>query len=1709
MIFELVSGVFYSFNSGSNCWTKLAGVDSLGLATPLANGLMSKDDFKKLQDLIIPPPQSTIRGEECNATFRSGTVALYSFDDSIDIKNKLDIVNPAMPGEDRTDPWSIHRNTAGFDFGLPLNRIIQEIEDRNKFKKTQLEGDKGAKGERGDPGEDKVDTGPVGPVGVSGANSSFAGTLATESIPFELVDNDSNRAIVEVTTEEISESENFLVVKRANIGNPDACPSLILPTDFQSPLIVALNTIVGGKLVRNQQINSGDCALVCRICSSSIHHLNIEPLLSQVHDRFLLRIDQLKSEKEALVRAWLNTMVSLFSEQKAALCCALENCQSRKRNERTRQFIEVQRIQAAQADFNLIIDGKENRVDIEMDSFKDCPVPSTAVDAIVPFEGGVTFCLDSKIHVKDPRTGNPAQSLCYFLPAGSYQAEIIDCCANFNDSAIANAYSGRAAILHRKVTQVGSNRSVTLDTSKFPNLGVFENEAAGKNAYLGLTLTFEHDGGDVCAWLLDSDGFIANNDGKVIIRIVDLATLGTATEIDPATGTTFIYRNDIAFNNLMGSVLPFAGGISAVDNFGALPGEVDLTVGPTLVKDQASVFLYDGSDGLSLFFVAGEQPAAGNAQQANIQLQVEITNNTFPLTIRALDSETDVIQTSPGVFSVTMSIDGDSAGFVIGEIDPTANYSITITPTNLSTMRTWIAADPTSANNVVLAEGGSEGIGGNISVIQLNSAPLFDIETVPESFGGGNSRGLQVRNQIGGHDVTITRPIDLIVPDAFNPPTVAIDPIDGELVSLPIPSAPVQPSAPVSQFFYTRPNKAWFGPGSTGALPTGKLHATPICEQRTLLNCADFNCNQTFPTVGTSGPFARIVSYNINTGEINDPENPVSVNYFTQAPDAACPEVPPAPVPTQPPTITIIPGDTSTPVAVPEEEVPPAAGVKSALDIDTTRGAPGSPQDPCVLEICLTIRTDVIQSLRTILTDKSGIKYYSAFSTTDPAVIGSFQNMALGGPIKILNSPPEFSPAVINSKTIDVSLMAGKLTTEQIAIANNLTGITRLTFIQELIGQPIDAIPNANEITDIEIQFQNMSVSTVDVGIILVKVGLPGAITEIVIDDFEAPPLPPIPEPDLDFTGEIKRVVATKSGTDSLSSGLIYSGIDNYFGDYVGFDTFTSTGVDFNGNNFFTLNTAGPQKVTQITAARGFGDLKTGAITINTVSGNVTGDAIAVDSYGVVYIADGSRGEVYAVFAQNAQILNTTHGDAHDQGSQIILLLASGLPTTSNPVITLGERKMVGANLVHELIVNFGGQWFRIDSAEAVFFPGGAAARADLTTPRCCFGGNPPGFKRIQAVFPSTRTPVSLGSGPGGNSVDTSADVGPQPSLPTDVNNIGPLIPSIQAELDAQFNQFEFFSVDGTNLYRVSLPGGSRTLVRDLGENAFGVRVNPITKDVYYIVDNRGTSPSSGTVIKRVDIDNLDGDGFPKIKTVYTAEGQEGVFGITFGVSVPTDPTVQNQVLYALLSTLITPGSGASVNVRLVEVAERFTPAAPDDPSSVAVPTNSVWVSTVSSGGLPGNPDTVILTKLTPGSSCQMHYKQVQWYERGWRIGACCGALVEEGGVDYLVVKRSIGTDISCGGGESETTICISQFVETGQGHPAIAWPAVPVSPDDGMPGGNGEEFLGIPTSGFVNFVKDEALSTALLNKIQSNDIIRKIGRPELNIPFILFPSTT
>jgi hypothetical protein len=138
----------------------------------------------------------------------------------------------------------------------------------------------------------------------------------------------------------------------------------------------------------------------------------------------------------------------------------------------------------------------------------------------------------------------------------------------------------------------------------------------------------------------------------------------------------------------------------------------------------------------------------------------------------------------------------------------------------------------------------------------------------------------------------------------------------------------------------------------------------------------------------------------------------------------------------------------------------------------------------------------------------------------------------------------------------------------------------------------------------------------------------------------------------------------------------------------------------------------------------------------------------------------------------------------------------------------------------------------------------------------------------------------------------------------------------------------------------------------------------------------------------------------------------------------------------------------------------------------------------------------IIFTTIPPTDGCQMFWKQVDWLERGHRIGAACSFYVVIDGMGFIVVKRSIGIDTTCGGGESADNPCVLTFLSEGLGHPAIAWPSV-----------DGDEFIGKPNSGYTTFIKDDVLSERILEKARLGEVTNINGDPINNIPFIIFPS--
>lgn len=469
MIFEALPGLFYQYNARDNTWVRIDGSEALPNASPLQDGLMTSEDLRKLMNLSVPPPQATLKGEDCSLIFRAGRVGLYSSDGSLIVEASLDLLNKAAPTQ-TTKPWDLHRNTVGINFGLNLNQFLDEVKQRGNLIEVELQGERGVTGDRGDAGRDRLDTGPVGSVGQPGANSPFDAILIEETLDVDIERGDDPRAIVDVDTEEISEDENYLVITRANIGNPDACPSEVTPTNIKSPwlLIVKRGVTSINKLTRV----TDDCGVPCAICSSSIYYVNVEPILSQIFDRFKEQVIALKEAKEELAATWLKSMVYLFNQQKAALCCALENCKSRTRNVATRQYIESQRVQAALGDLSLVIDGAEDKLTVDLDEFKECVGKPTGQEQQSPYvvenlgagcgDWLYTITVDASVHNRDPRNAGNASCLMVTLPRGTYYAQIIGCCAQLGEQPVAQG-AGAAEIAFDENGRISEVGQVILD----------------------------------------------------------------------------------------------------------------------------------------------------------------------------------------------------------------------------------------------------------------------------------------------------------------------------------------------------------------------------------------------------------------------------------------------------------------------------------------------------------------------------------------------------------------------------------------------------------------------------------------------------------------------------------------------------------------------------------------------------------------------------------------------------------------------------------------------------------------------------------------------------------------------------------------------------------------------------------------------------------------------------------------------------------------------------------------------------------------------------------------------------------------------------------------------------------------------------------------------------------------------------------------------
>ena len=424
MLFEASPNIFYQYEARDKTWVRVEGVQiNFDLATPLRDGLMSKEDFKKLNGLLIPPPRTTLKSEDCNLRFDHGTYSIRSTKEHLLIEHDLSLFG--ADGSQKKELWRIHENTFGIDFRINLPILVDILTKKGKLTYKKLIGEQGDKGQTGDHGIDKLLTGPRGPKGEDGNNAAYPGSLIKESVP--LSGGDGNRAIVDIDIEEISEDENYLIVTRANVGNLDQCPTKVKPKKLNSKWVVVLDeTAIDKKLIEECDLCSTNlCSrdarerIIRSFCATKLFYVDMSPFEEAINNRFTELLTNLKNTKEMLVNEWMKTMIEVFNEQKLAICCAIENCESRRENSSQRARLEQLRVDAASTGLALNVGGSGKI--ITHTNAAECPASE------LPAEPGTTgTCLQTlKISCQSNGKDNPVS---IELDAGIYVASISSCC---------------------------------------------------------------------------------------------------------------------------------------------------------------------------------------------------------------------------------------------------------------------------------------------------------------------------------------------------------------------------------------------------------------------------------------------------------------------------------------------------------------------------------------------------------------------------------------------------------------------------------------------------------------------------------------------------------------------------------------------------------------------------------------------------------------------------------------------------------------------------------------------------------------------------------------------------------------------------------------------------------------------------------------------------------------------------------------------------------------------------------------------------------------------------------------------------------------------------------------------------------------------------------------------------------------------------------
>jgi hypothetical protein len=361
MIFEVERGLFFVYSQASRSWNRLDGDRNPTLATPFAPGLMADVDLNKLNRLILPPISTSLRaGGYEDIVFDSGIINMSGGIESttdavvVNVDGKASLMNPAA-SIDRNNAEVVdrilHLDSNTFDFFIDIDEMRRVLQELGSIKVVLRQGPTGLRGDSGDRGSDRLHRGPDGAKGATGKNVPIVANLTNDPVKFEPADGDTEfRGVVQLSTEEVSPEENYLVVTRASIGDPDASPHQVRLGSIPDGNWLVVAAIQDPDSVRRIK---GD---KCEQRAGEMHYLDIEPLLASIRSEFELEADNLKRGMQRVANWWLTLMSAMFDEQKGALCCALEYCRSQTRNAETRKYIEQSRLHAARNQASIVLD---------------------------------------------------------------------------------------------------------------------------------------------------------------------------------------------------------------------------------------------------------------------------------------------------------------------------------------------------------------------------------------------------------------------------------------------------------------------------------------------------------------------------------------------------------------------------------------------------------------------------------------------------------------------------------------------------------------------------------------------------------------------------------------------------------------------------------------------------------------------------------------------------------------------------------------------------------------------------------------------------------------------------------------------------------------------------------------------------------------------------------------------------------------------------------------------------------------------------------------------------------------------------------------------------------------------------------------------------------------------------------------------------------